>query len=370
MKKQTISQRKMMVAVIVFIMGSTLMIGGSTNLKQDAWISMLIGSIISLPIVVMYARIIKLFPEKNIYEISSILFGKIFGKIIIILMTWYAFHLGALILRNFSEFIQITSKPETPQIIVMLSIVFLSAYLAKSGMETIGRWSLVVLPVVVTFVMGTILLASNDIVIENLFPLFNHTPKELISDSYLLFTFPYAEIVLFLAISDSLEKKASAYKVFIPGIFISAIILTFVIFRNVTLLGQEMMKLSLFPSFTATRIISLGKFLTKIEGFVMINFILLGVSKLSISLLAVTKGVASLFNVKDYKVITTPLSLLTVIFGITLYSNTIEMFDFIQIYQIYAIPFQIIIPLIIWVTAEIKMKKMNKNNVETALATT
>lgn len=362
LNKEIISPRKIMAMMIVFALGSSIIIGGSTELKQDSWISIIAGALMSLPIAILYARIVKLFPGKNIYEVSLTLFGKFFGRIIIILMTWYAFHLCALVLRNFSEFIQVTSKPETPQIIVMLAIVLVASYLVKSGVETMGRWSLIVLPVVIAVVMFTIVLAFRDIQIENLFPVFDHTIKEILTDSYLLFTFPYAETVLFLAISDSLKKGKSSYAVILPAALITTLVLVMVVLRNIILLGQEMVSISLFPSYTAVRIISLGKFLTKIEGVIMINFILLGVSKIAVSLLAACKGITTLFNVQNYKIVAVPLSLLTIALGIILYENTIQMFDFIKIYQFYAIPFQIVIPLLIWIFGEIKMRKIKKDN--------
>ena len=42
----------------------------------------------------------------------------------------------------------------------------------------------------------------------------------------------------------------------------------------------------------------------------------------------------------------------------TLYENVTQQYDFLQTYQIYAIPFQIIIPVLIWVLAEFKAKKL------------
>lgn len=365
MNKEIVSSKKMIAMLAVFMIGSSIITGGSSTLVQDSWISIITGALISVPVILVYVRIIKLFPNKNIYEISLELFGKVFGKIIIIFITWYALHLGALVLRNFSEFIQITSKPETPQIIVMLAIVLVACYLVKSGIKTIGRWSLIVLFIISVVVLITIILGSASNRIENLLPIFDHKPMEFLKDSYLLFSYPYAEIVLFLTISDSLKRGENPHKIYFYGVGIAALILLLVVLRNISLLGYEMMKISLFPSYTAVRIIGVGKFLTKVEGIVMINFILLGVSKITITLLAASKGITTLFNVKNYKMISFPVAFLMVALGITIYENTIEMFEFIDIYSIYAIPFQIIIPLIIWIFAEINIRKMKKEKIRT-----
>jgi hypothetical protein len=39
------------------------------------------------------------------------------------------------------------------------------------------------------------------------------------------------------------------------------------------------------------------------------------------------------------------------------YTNITEMFEWFNIYRFYAIPFQIILPLLLWILAEIKAKK-------------
>ena len=41
-----------------------------------------------------------------------------------ILYIWYVFHLGALVFRNFGEFMNIVALPETPMMISMLRNIF------------------------------------------------------------------------------------------------------------------------------------------------------------------------------------------------------------------------------------------------------
>lgn len=357
MNTEIISKKLMIATMTCFVLGSSIVSGGSTVLIQDSWVSVITGALLAIPMVLVYARIVKLYPEKDIYEVFLELFGKIGGRIFIVMFTWYAWHLGALVLRDFSEYIQSTVKQDTPQVIVMLSIIVVAVYLVRSGMRTIGRWSIIVLVVILLVVITTIILGVINGRIENLYPLFNHKPLEFLSDAFLMFSFPYAETVLFLTVSNSLKKDESPYRVFIYGIAFGATILLFVSLRNIVLLGQEMVRSSLFPSFVAIRIIGLGKFLTKIEGIVMLNFILLGIAKITITLLAATKGVASLFNIRNYKDFTIPIAILMVVLGMIVYDNIINLVDFLAIYPIYAIPFQIVIPLVVWIFAEIKFRK-------------
>ncbi len=351
----------MTLMLVVFMIGNSIVSGGSTNLKQDSWIPIILGVLMAIPILLIYIRVIKLYPNQNIYDLFLELFGRVIGKIVTILFTWYCFHLGAIVLRNFTEFIQIVSKPETPQIVVALALMLTSAYLVKSGIRIIGRWSLIIFIIILFFVLGTLSLGIVSSKIEHLLPIFNHNFKDIMKASFATFSFPYAETVIFLSFSDSLKKGDKISKVFLYSFSISVVMQLLIVFRNITLLGQEMFHISLFPSYVALRLIGVGKFLTRFEGFALINFLLLGVSKIGISLFAATKGVTSLFNLKKYKKIVIPLALLMVALSIIIYNNTLEMFEFAEIYPFYAFPFQVIIPLALWIFAEVRLKKSKKS---------
>nr|WP_319487673.1 endospore germination permease [uncultured Caproiciproducens sp.] len=354
MNSKYISTRQAICIIVVYICGSSVVLGGSSTAEQDTWISLLLSQIIAIPMVLIYARIIKLFPEKNIYEVIEILFGKIAGKIVTVLISWYAIHLAALVLRNFSEFIETTSMPDTPQLPLMIIMILVTVYMAKSGVEILGKWSLVSLFIIVSVVFLTVILLLNQIKIDNLLPVMNHSTKVILAGSYDLFTFPFAETVLFLTVADFIKKEDSPSKIYVWGEVLGAVILLVVSLRNIASLGTALMKAEYFPSYTAARIINVSDFLARIEGSISTNFILGGITKITVCILAASKGLSSLFNIQDYKKLVFPSSLCVLALCSILYSNTIEMMNFLKIYAIYVIPFQIIIPVVIWISGEIR----------------
>jgi spore germination protein KB len=142
------------------------------------------------------------------------------------------------------------------------------------------------------------------------------------------------------------------------GIIIGGFILLTVIVRNLAILGLAMDENANFPSYTAARIIEMGDSLTRMEGVITMNFVLAGITKTTVCLIASTQGMAKLFNIKNYKDLVWPVALLTLMLSAILYTNATEMFTFMNnYYAFYAIPFQIVIPLIVWIAAEIKNKK-------------
>lgn len=357
MPKEIISSRQIIASIIAFIVGSSVILGVNSELAQDSWIALIIATILIIPLILIYARIIKLYPGKDFCQIVELLLGKILSKIIIILFIWYAMHLGALVLKFFSEFTKISALFNTPEIIILMTMTIVTVYLSKSGIEVLGRWSIIVCTIICFLLILTIIFSIPNMDFNNFFPIMNHDLKEILKSSFDIFSFPFAEIVLFLSMASSYSQKNNPYKIYLYGCLLGSIFLLSVIIRNVSILGVPLVKSEYFPSYTATRLINIGDFLTRIEGTITINFIFVGLTKTAVCLIAASKGFTFLFNLKDYKIMIIPISLLILMLATIMYNNVIEMFEFIPIYSIYAIPFQIIIPIIVWIVAEIKNKK-------------
>jgi spore germination protein KB len=354
MDKRALSSRQAISLLAVFIFGSSVVLGGYSEAEQDSWICIILSQAFVLPIVFVYARIIKMYPGKNLFEIAESVFGKLFGKIIEILYIWYSIHLAALVVKNFSEFIEIVAMPETPQLPIMLIIIMVAIYLARSGVKTLGKWSIIALIIIVSIFFITVALLSPQLKLDNLLPIMNHSTKVVFTGAYQMFAFPFAETVLFLTIADSLKEEDSAYKVYFIGVTFGTVILCLVVLRNITSIGSALMKAEYFPSYISARIINVSDFLARIEGSISANFVFAGITKIALCLFAASKGLAHLFQIQDYKKMILPIGLTSVALSSILYTSTMEMVNFLKIYVIYVIPFQIIIPVLIWLGAEIK----------------
>lgn len=360
MQKEIIPFRQAMCMLLLFLFGSSVVMGVTTVMEQDAWASLLLGAAFFIPLALIYARIIRLYPGKDLFDILETLFGKIIGKLITALLCWYAVHLGGLVLRNFSEFIQVVSMPETPQLPLMVVMLLVTVYLAKSGVESLGRWSLVAMPAVLLIVLLTVVLSLGRMEYTNLQPVLAHGANEIAASAYSVLAFPFAETVLLLSVANAIKKQDSPYKLYLYATLLGALMLLIIILRNLCALGAPMLSAEYFPSYTAARVINVGDFFTRIEGTISMNFILAGITKITLCLLAASKGAARLFGIRDYRQIVLPVSLFALALCAIVHKNAMEMFDFLSVYQYYVIPFQIVIPLAVWVAAEIKSRRQKK----------
>jgi spore germination protein KB len=360
MRDKNVTFTQAVFTLVLFATGSSTIIGISGVAEQDDWLSLFIATAMAVPLLLMYSRIMRLFPETDLFDILETLFGKLFGKVLVALITWYALHLCSLVLRNFSEFFQIVAFAETPQLPMMIALMLVTAYLAISGEKALGKWSVIMLPIVIFTILLTVVMAISDIDFTFLQPFFAHGWQTILSGAYQIVTFPLAETVLFLGIAGAVKKDINPYKMYGLALLINNAIFLVIILRNITILGVPMINASYFPSYSTARILHVGDIVSRIEGSITMNFLLAGITKITLCLIVAAKGIAKLFAIEDYKRMIMPSGMLVVALCAIVFKSTMEMIGFIQYYQIYAIPFQMFIPAAVWITAEINRKMQTK----------
>ncbi|MFL0248638.1 GerAB/ArcD/ProY family transporter [Candidatus Clostridium stratigraminis] len=356
--KEVISDKEAISLITIFIFGSTLIIGTGQDAKNDMWFSVLLGMVFGLIAVTMYSRILYNFPGKDLFDINITLFGKIIGNIFNVLFIFYAFHLGALVLNNFSEFISTVGLPDTPKIVPVMFIVVLCIWSVKGGFEVIGRFSSVLIYLFIFTVILTISLSFYQMKIDNIRPFMYEGIAPIMRGAFSAFAFPYAESVIFLMLFSNSKSRYSNFRVFWLAILLGGITLGILAVRNTMFAGTEVLEKNYFPAYIVVSEIKLGNFIQRIETTVVIAFLVAGFIKVSCCTLAACKGVARIFAFQNYDFIVTPVTLMVFSLSYLVYNNITETTLWApHVYPIYAFLFQVILPIIILITAEIKMKK-------------
>lgn len=357
MFKEVVTARQMINTMVLFIIGSAVVLGAGGQAKEDAWLAVLLAILLSAPMFFIYAKLNTIYPDQDIYDILTTVFGSRIGKLISLVFLSYGFILGALVIRDFCEFIQIVSMPETPKYVISLIIGVFCIYMVRSGFEVSVRWATFFCPMVVILIIVITLLSVPIMDISNLKPTLYNGLKPVLSSSFLVFTFPFAETVVFIAVMNTLRNKQDSYKVYFKSLIVGGFTLLLATTRNILVLGVEYASSLYFPSYSAASVINIADFLQRIEVLVALNFILAGIIKISICLFAACKGVAKIFNIKDYRPLAAPIGFLMINTSLVLYNSIMKLVDWaVEIYPYYAIPFQIMIPILVLIAALIKSK--------------
>lgn len=362
MKKEIINQKQAVILMVMFLMGSGTIVGFGDRSKQDVWLAILISMAAASIIVAVYARIIKLFPETDLFDLLDMLFGKIIGRIIALIFTFYAFHVGLNLFTSISELIRIVSLDATPECVITLMTGVLVAYALRCGIEVMGRWVSIFFPIVITISVTLTLLAADMYDFSRLQPILYDGLGPVISDSFEIFALPFAETVIFLGIAGCLQKNSSPYKIYYLSLLIGGLFTLLLTVRTILIIGPGLAELQIFPPYVSARLIKIGDFFQRIELINAVIIVSCVFTKLSIYMFFFSKGMSYLFKIDDYHVISAPLVFLSASYSIFLYDNAAVMVQWAKtVFPFYAIPFEIILPVAIWITAEIKARKVKSD---------
>lgn len=366
MDNQIITRKHTITIIFVFMLGSSLVLRVGGGAGRDAWLAILIGMVMMLPVLLVYSRILSLFPGKGFFEIILASLGSFFGSILIFLYVWYAFHLGTLVIRDFTEFVKIVGLHETPEFVTALFLGVLCIWAVKAGIEVIARWTAIMMPIIIAAILLITLLLIPKFKIDNLKPVLYNGMQPVLDAAFSVFTFPFAETVICTVIFSYVKSGNKPYKIYLWSILAGTSILLVTSVRSLLVLGEESYKINFFASYMSARLVKIGDFLERIEVLVAIVFLVGGFVKISICLLAAAKGIADMFSISDHRQFAAPLGMLMIIYSLTVFKSTVEMFAWSKnVYKYYAFPFEVIFPLIVWIAAEVNVRKNKRSKAKT-----
>lgn len=215
-KNDKISSIQLGLMISAFLYGSTIVVNPAGKAETDAWIAVLITIPLSLILINMYASVTVNNSSKSLQQILTDYFGKYLGNFLSLLYAWYFIHLASLIMRNFGEFIDTVTYPETPISVIITCNAIVTIYLVKSGIEVIGRICELLVPIIIFTIVAVSfsLITSHDI--KNLLPILNKGVGPVLDASFSLLSFPFGETVVFLTVfpfhnSPNSTKKSFLY---------------------------------------------------------------------------------------------------------------------------------------------------------------
>ncbi|MFD3156138.1 endospore germination permease [Haloimpatiens sp. FM7330] len=358
MNKEIISDNHAMYMIIIFCMGVSLIFSMAAGAKQDGWIAIILATTVSIPLAFMYCKILNIFPNKNIFDIFEIIFGKFIGKIFSVLYIGLGIYIATLIISDFTDFIKIVGAFGTPKIIPLILVGFLCIWMLKGGIEVMARWTKVVLFSIVFLAIITWIMLIPQMNINNLKPVLYNGFSPIIKETMALISFPFGELFLFTGFINCVKKTKNLYNIFLKGIVIAGSITLVANIVNIMVLGTNINSKSYFPAYETVRRLEVAGVFGRIEIIVASTFVVTEFIEACFCMLTSCKGIQKLFNCKDYRFIVTPTVLLVINLSLILYNNLMEAMEFdIKIWPYVGVFFEVVLPFIILIFALIKKKK-------------
>ncbi|WP_255264031.1 GerAB/ArcD/ProY family transporter, partial [Peribacillus butanolivorans] len=152
MENFKISARQFAILVILFSIGTTILVipkSLAQEVKQDAWITAVIGIGIGLLLVAFYIAIGRMFPTMTLVEINETLLGKWLGKAVSLTFIFFALYSTATLLFFVGNFLTTEIMPDTP--IEAIHILFTCILIMgiRLGLEPLARSAELLFPIFV-----------------------------------------------------------------------------------------------------------------------------------------------------------------------------------------------------------------------------
>lgn len=354
LEKGKISGSQLVYLMIGYLIGASLIIAPGRAAQRDAWIAIIIGAIEGAVFALIFTTLARRFPGKTIVEILDTVFGPYLGKVMAVIFIWYSFHLGSLVIRNFTDFFTTAIMPETPSIVFSALLVLVSAFAVANGLEVITRCSLVLVPITVFLLVASFLIQLNQLDFKNFLPILETPLGRLLKSSHNVAVFPFGEAVIFLMILPFLNQNKIVRGKTVLGISLAAFFIDLVALRSIGTFGASR-SLATYPSLEAVKLINLPFLNMRFEIIVIINFLTMGFLKIAVLHYSTVLGLGQIFKLRSIHPLIIPVGILMVIFSIIIFSGSTENFEFFEVaYPIYALPFQLIIPLLTLIVAVIR----------------
>ena len=362
MKEEVISNKQVKLLIFSYCIGSYLLFNMGSDVKQDVWISSVIAIVCSIPVVMMYGRMMELYPRKNFFDILEEVFGKIFGKAFCMVFIFHTVFLATYILRDFADFVKVTTLFYTPLIVPMTCIGALSIWILNEGVEVLASWAKFLIRIILIAMVVIWIMLIPEMHISNLQPVCDMDFKIILKQAFHLITFPFTEAIVFLNFFDYVEHNENTKNVFVKPLIIGGVLVIVYTMINIMILGGEVYSLFYYPGYESIKRLRLGGEFQRIEIIVSIAFTIIQFLEVNFCILGVSKGITKVLNLEDYRKGLIPVVIVIIIVSDIMFKSSMEAFEIVKkFWPIYGFIMQIILPLIIFIVASIKSKKKKSN---------
>jgi spore germination protein KB len=354
-----IDSKQAILLLISLVLPTAILTAPAITVKQaaqDAWLSIIVATMVGLLIAGLVTGLSLRFPGKTLLEYAEEILGRLPGKMVGLLYIWWFLHGNALILDEYASFLCSALMPDTPVIVFFLFVTVVAALAVYSGLEVLSRFNQLFLPLVLGLLLVVFFLAAKDMEVTRLLPVFDKDAAAILKGAVIPASW-FGEIVIFALLIPFLDRAEEAPRVAVTAILICGLYLLICILVVVMIFGPHVSARWIFPTFNAIRVVSIANFLERLESIAIAVWMFGGFAKIGIFYYAAALSSAQWLELKDYRPLVAPVGVVLVALA-ALCRNIVELLNFLATaWPPYALGlFEAGIPLLLLVVARARGK--------------
>jgi spore germination protein KB len=361
---------QLFVLIVLFEIGSSVVVGLGLDAKQDAWLVILLAMIGGIGLFSLYVYLYLQFPDLSFTNYLEKIVGKVIGRFLAIIYICLFLYIAARILRSFGDLLLTTVLSETPISVVMILLMLAICYGCYLGFEVIARTAEIMFPWFILFGFLFILFTifSGLPKLENLQPVLEAGWKPVLKSAFpSVLSFPFGETIVFTIFFPLLSKQKDGVIAGYLALVFSGILLIIVTTIIISVIGPYAALKSPFALMETVGRIKIGEVFQRLDPIGIILLIIGGFFKITIFLYGAVEGFSNLINKPSINKFTIPLMAAAIIaLSIFMADNSVEHKEEAKIVPyIFYIPFFMVIPFLLVVIVMIK-KKIRKRRQQNA----
>ncbi|MFC7370237.1 GerAB/ArcD/ProY family transporter [Fictibacillus iocasae] len=359
---KTITGFQLYTTMVMFLLGSAILINPASDAGKDAWLSFLAGTTTGLLLFLLYSKLFARSSNMPLTSLFSLYWGNALGSFLTVIYVGYFVYMAARVLRDFEELLVISSYQQTSLLTVGSAMMIAIIYALYKGFPVLARMT----EVFIFFIISTLILLTFLLFINGLPKMSNFSPfleNGLIPVFKGFFpqtlTIPFGELIAFTMLLPYVKTSDNIVKKGFYAILSGGFILAALSFLNTLVLGESIAHRSAFPLLTTVGYINIADFIQRLESLLIIIIVLLGFVKITIFIFCAVIGMRSLFTASSqnsliYPVCVTVLWLSLLIAG----NHSAHIEEGLEAAPYFLhLPFQFVIPLLLLLTILFKQKK-------------
>lgn len=328
--------------------------------KQDAWISMLLGSLLMMAVTWLMLRICKQHERLTFVRFVQTVLGTAVGKVVAAVYFVFWFMQMAMIAKDMANFQNLVMLHQTPMFVIVACMLFLVAYaVQRGGLTAVSRCAEVIGPVFVCILYVQHFLNPQDMDVKRIMPIYADTGWQAIIQGA-LGCYPYLvdpSIILMLYFFAENKKTASRAIMWGTGIAMLWGVLTALALLFVA--GPDLASVLSVPVYSLTKFVTILNFIQNIDAFFIPLWLLGAFVKLSLCLFILSYGLSEWTGLKNWRAIAWAISI--ALFAFVMYgANDLRYENLLKTDydRHYLYPFLYgVVPLLLWAIGGIRKRR-------------
>ena len=329
---------------------------------SGAIINLLYIGTIDFILLLVIIKLFKNFENSDILDVSEFLGGKILKNLIGFLCIALFFLVAFITLIDFSNVLHTIYFSNFPMVYILFFFILGVLIANLIGIRGISRTICFIVPFAIFSVIITFFTSFENLDIKDITPIigksYTNTFITGLSNCFSMYI-----LVIYYFLKPLLKDVASFKKVSIISFAISFVLLMLTIVPMLTLFNTSSNSEPINSLFLLSRQIELGRFLQRIDALFIFLWIFAIFAYLSFIIFMINRIIKKIFPVSNEKMLS--YSTCGILFGITLIPVNISHIHFIEdtLYRYLIIGFTFVLGILLLILANLKKRKLQKNNI-------